>query len=69
MDTVTLESGEVISKEFYEKLNSVSGKRARFVIDTIMKKGNCSTEDLKDAGYYYKLIIGFPMRLVVIRKT
>jgi len=51
VDTVTLESGEVISKEFYEKLNSVSGKRARFVIDTIMKKGNCSTEDLKDAGY------------------
>lgn len=39
------------SKEFLEVLDSVQNKRARFVIDTILEKGICSTEDLKDAGY------------------
>lgn len=50
-DRVTLPSGEIISKEFYEQLMSVTGKRARFVIEKIMNDGSCSTEDLKDAGY------------------
>lgn len=45
-----IEMGE-ISNEFKEKLESVTNKRAKFVIDTILKKGFCSTEDLKDAGY------------------
>lgn len=50
-DNIVLPSGEQISKEFYDKLMSVTGKRARFVIDKIIKDGSCSTEDLKDAGY------------------
>ncbi len=50
-DKITLPSKEIISQEFYDKLMSVTGKRARFVIDTIIDKGSCSTEDLKDAGY------------------
>jgi hypothetical protein len=49
--TVKLPSGKVISQEFYDKLISVTGKRARFVIDKITNDGSCSTEDLKDAGY------------------
>lgn len=40
-----------ISKEFKEVLDAVTNKRARFVIDTILEKGSCSTEDLKDGGY------------------
>ena len=40
-----------IPTDFKEKLDSVTNKRARFVIDTILQKGFCSTEDLKDAGY------------------
>ena len=32
-------------------LSSVTNKRARFVIDTILEKGYCSTEDLKNGGY------------------
>lgn len=40
-----------LSNDFLEKLNSVTNKRARFVIDTILNKGYCSTQDLKDAGY------------------
>ena len=40
-----------ISKEFREVLDSVTNKRARFVVDTILKKGFCSTEDLKNGGY------------------
>lgn len=48
---VKLPSGEIISKEFYDKLINATGKRARFVIDKIMNTGTCSTEDLKKAGY------------------
>lgn len=40
-----------LPKDFQEKLDSVTGKRARFVIDTILTQGYCSTEDLKNAGY------------------
>lgn len=40
-----------LPKDFIEKLNSVTNKRARCVIDTILEKGYCSTEDLKDMGY------------------
>lgn len=39
-----------LSEEFIKKLNTVKSKRARCVIDIILKKGFCSTEDLKLAG-------------------
>lgn len=34
-----------LPEEFIELLNTVTNKRARFVIDTILEKGYCSTED------------------------
>ena len=37
-----------ISKEFKKVLDAVTNKRARVVIDTILEKGYCSTEDLKN---------------------
>ena len=37
--------------DFLELLDSVKNKRARFVIDTILEKGSCTTEDLKNGGY------------------
>lgn len=40
-----------IPAEFLEGLANVKNRRARFVIDTILEKGYCSTEDLKNAGY------------------
>ena len=40
-----------LPKDFLDELNSVKNKRARFVIDTILEKGVCTTEDLKNAGY------------------
>ena len=40
-----------LSQEFIDVLKAVTKKRARFVIDTILEKGYCSTEDLKNAGY------------------
>ncbi len=40
-----------IPAEFEELLKSVTNKRARFVIDTILEKGFCTTEDLKNGGY------------------
>jgi hypothetical protein len=40
-----------LSDEFKDVLSKVTNKRARFVIDTILEKGFCSTEDLKNGGY------------------
>ncbi len=40
-----------LSEDFKAVLNAVTNKRARFVIDTILEKGFCSTEDLKNRGY------------------
>lgn len=36
-----------LPEDFKGILESVTKKRARFVIDTILSKGFCSTEDLK----------------------
>ena len=40
-----------LPEDFREVLDAVTNKRARYVIDTILQKGFCSTEDLKKAGY------------------
>lgn len=40
-----------LPKDFQKMLDAVTNKRARFVIDTIQRKGFCSTQDLKNAGY------------------
>ena len=40
-----------LSEDFKKVLDTVTNKRARFVIDTILNKGFCSTEDLKNGGY------------------
>jgi hypothetical protein len=40
-----------LPEDFKEVLSNVTNKRARFVIDTILEKGFCSTEDLKNGGY------------------
>ena len=39
-----------LPKDFRKILDHVTNKRARFVIDTILNKGFCSTEDLKMEG-------------------
>ncbi len=36
-----------LPKDFRKILDHVTNKRARFVIDTILNKGFCSTEDKK----------------------
>lgn len=38
-------------EDFLKVLKAVSNKRARFVIDTILEKGQCTTEDIANAGY------------------
>lgn len=40
-----------LPEDFKDILAAVTNKRARFVIDTILEKGFCSTEDLKNKGY------------------
>lgn len=40
-----------LPQDFKEILDAVTNKRARFIIDKILEKGFCSTEDLRDGGY------------------
>jgi hypothetical protein len=40
-----------LPEDFKKKLSSVKNKRAKAVIDIILEKGHCSTEDLKNIGY------------------
>lgn len=40
-----------LPQDFRDALNAITNKRARYVIDTILKNGYCSTEDLKNGGY------------------
>lgn len=40
-----------LPEDLKKLLDAVTNKRARFVIDTILQKGFCSTEDLKNGGY------------------
>jgi hypothetical protein len=40
-------SNQSLPKEFLDKLNSITNKRARVVIDHILKHGSVSTEELK----------------------
>lgn len=40
-----------IPDDFLVKIDNISNKRAKFVIDVILEKGQCTTEDIKNAGY------------------
>lgn len=40
-----------IPEKYKELLDAVTNKRARYVIDTILEKGYCSTEDIINEGY------------------
>lgn len=50
-EKVILPSGEIISKEFYEKLISVTSKRPKMVIEKMMEDGSCTTDELIQMGY------------------
>src|SRR6476646_4024403 len=45
-------SNQSLPKEFLDKLNSITNKRARVVIDHILKHGSVSTEELKELYGY-----------------
>ena len=40
-----------LPEDFLEALGRITNKRARVVIDTILEKGYCTTEDIAAAGY------------------
>lgn len=48
---VRLECGLEISKEFYDKLMSITKQRPRRVIEKIIKDGSCTTDELIEMGY------------------
>lgn len=43
----------VYPKEFTELLKTIKGKRAKFVVDTILAKGIITTEEIAKAGYLH----------------
>ena len=49
---MTEESKHPFPQQFLEKLNAVKNKRARVVIDHILKHGSISTQELKDLYGY-----------------
>ena len=44
-----------LPQDFISVLNAVTNKRARFVIDTILEKGYCSTEKMVDMNMLQEL--------------
>jgi ABC-type phosphate transport system auxiliary subunit len=40
-----------IPAKLVQRINTVTNKRARFVLDSIVKNGSVSTTQLKEAGY------------------
>jgi hypothetical protein len=40
-----------IPAKLLERINSITNKRARVVLDTLVKKGSISTSELQAAGY------------------
>ncbi len=40
-----------IPAKLLERINSITNKRARLVLDTLLKKGSISTSELQEAGY------------------
>ena len=65
-----------LPQEFKAVLDTVTNKRARFVIDTILDKGFCSTEDLKNAGYEHApraardvRELGIPLETFTVKDT
>ena len=65
-----------ISGDLAEHIAAVTNKRARFVLDTIAKKGVVTTEEISQAGYEHPpravrdaREIGFPIRTIKVKHS
>lgn len=65
-----------IAKEFLKQIVSVTNKRARFVLDSIVKNGVVTTEEINRAGYEHPpravrdaRELGFPIKTIKVKQT
>jgi hypothetical protein len=65
-----------ISKELLERIEAVSNKRARFVLDSIVKNGIVTTEEINHAGYEHPpravrdaRELGFSIQTIKVKHT
>jgi len=65
-----------ISKELLNRVNAVSNKRARFVLDSIVKNGMVTTEEINHAGYEHPpravrdaRELGFAIQTIKVKHT
>lgn len=65
-----------ISNDFIEKVQSVTNKRARFVLDKILQNGLVTTEEINNAGYDHPpraardvRELGFPLKTIKVKHT
>jgi len=65
-----------VSKELLERIESVSNKRARFVLDSIVKHGRVTTEEINHAGYEHPpravrdaRELGFSIKTIKVKHT
>jgi len=71
-----LESKRTISPETRALIDAVSNKRARFVLDAIVKNGLVSTEEISKAGYDHPpraaqdvRDLGFPLKTIKVKHS
>ncbi|MFD1357643.1 HNH endonuclease [Fictibacillus halophilus] len=69
-------ASEKYPKEFLELVQQVSNKRAKFVIEQILKHGQVSTEEIKAAGYNHPpraagdvKDLGIPLRTIRVKDS
>ena len=65
-----------IPREFLKRIEGVTNKRARLVLDRIVQYGSVSTEELRDVGYHHPprarmdaLDLGFPIKTTRVRSS
>jgi DNA-binding transcriptional regulator/RsmH inhibitor MraZ len=66
----------IISKELLNRIKAVSNKRARFVLDSIVKNGMVTTEEINHAGYEHPpravrdaRELGFAIQTIKVKHT
>ena len=65
-----------VSKELLERIEAVSNNRARFVLDSIVKHGRATTEEINHAGYEHPpravrdaRELGFSIKTIKVKHT
>jgi len=65
-----------IPAKLLERINAITNKRARLVLDTLVKKGSISTTELKEAGYDHPpraardvVELGIALKMITVKRS